>query len=284
MQTKGVVGLVVLAIVAVLGLSAVLGSFYTVDDGERGVVLRNGKYIGTAEPGLNWKAPFIDDVQTVSIRTFTVPYAGLQAYSKDQQTATIRTSVTFSIPAGSVGELYSKYGSVDNLVARELNRSIPEQVEIIFGKYNAITAVQKRDVLSADVAKAIKGAVKGPLLIEGVKVENIDFSGAYETSIEDRMKAEVKVETEKQNLAKELVLAEITVAKAQALADSTLAQAKADAESITLRGDAEANAIKAKAAALRDNQNLVELTKAERWDGKLPTTMLPNGAVPFLQK
>ncbi|NWA64220.1 prohibitin family protein, partial [Pantoea sp. B9002] len=30
------------------------------------------------------------------------------------------------------------------------------------------------------------------------------------------------------------------------------------------------------------NQNLVELTKAERWNGVLPTTVLPDGAVPFI--
>jgi hypothetical protein len=49
-----------------------------------------------------------------------------------------------------------------------------------------------------------------------------------------------------------------------------------------LRGDAEADAIKARAAALASNQNLVELTKAERWDGKLPTTIVPNSALPFI--
>jgi hypothetical protein len=26
----------------------------------------------------------------------------------------------------------------------------------------------------------------------------------------------------------------------------------------------------------------VELTKAERWNGVLPTTVLPNGALPFI--
>lgn len=70
--------------------------------------------------------------------------------------------------------------------------------------------------------------------------------------------------------------------QAQAEADSKLAEAKADAEATRLRGEAEADAIKARAQALASNQNLVELTKAERWDGTLPTTMLPNSALPFI--
>jgi len=45
---------------------------------------------------------------------------------------------------------------------------------------------------------------------------------------------------------------------------------------------AEADAIRAKGAALRDNPTLIALTSAERWNGILPTTMVPGGAVPFV--
>ncbi|MNZ76412.1 hypothetical protein D3C78_949150 [compost metagenome] len=115
-----------------------------------------------------------------------------------------------------------------------------------------------------------------------MQVENIDFSESYERSIEERMKAEVAIQTRQQNLATEQVQAQIQVTQAQAEADSKLAQAKADAEATRLRGEAEAYAIRAKAEALASNQNLIELTKAERWDGKLPETMLPGTALPFI--
>jgi hypothetical protein len=49
-----------------------------------------------------------------------------------------------------------------------------------------------------------------------------------------------------------------------------------------LKGEAEAAAIKARADALAKNENLIALTTAEKWDGHLPETMLPGGAVPFL--
>lgn len=35
-------------------------------------------------------------------------------------------------------------------------------------------------------------------------------------------------------------------------------------------------------AALRDNPALIGLVQAEKWDGKLPVTMVPEGALPFL--
>lgn len=37
-----------------------------------------------------------------------------------------------------------------------------------------------------------------------------------------------------------------------------------------------------RARALGSNPGLVELTKAERWNGVLPTTVLPGGTLPFI--
>ena len=129
---------------------------------------------------------------------------------------------------------------------------------------------------------AIQEGVFGPVLIDSVQIENIDFSDAYEKSIELRMQAEVLVQTEKQNLEKEKVNAEIALTQAQGQANSALARARADAEATRLKGEAEAQAIEARAKALAQNVNLVELTKAERWNGVLPTTMIPNSTVPFI--
>lgn len=269
-------------IVLVTALTALFGSWYTVDQGERGVILRNGKIIGTAEPGLGFKMPLIDTVVKISTQTHTTSYQSLQAYSRDQQPATLRASVTFSIPPDQVEAVYANFKGIDSLVARLLDRQVPTQIENIFGKYTAISVVQERIKFGIDVTEAIKKSIKGPIEINSVQIENIDFSNAYEKSVEDRMRAEVEVQTQLQNLEKERVSAQIAVTQAQAAADSQLARAIAEAESIRIKGIAEATAIKSRAEALAQNQNLVELTKAERWDGKLPTTMLPTGTLPFI--
>lgn len=49
-----------------------------------------------------------------------------------------------------------------------------------------------------------------------------------------------------------------------------------------MAGEAEAAAIDAKGRALKDNPQLVDLVQAERWDGVLPTTMVPGGSVPMV--
>ncbi len=268
--------------VVLLVLVTLMGSWYTVNETERGVLLRNGALVGVIEPGLSFKIPFIESVKFISVQSNATTYQGLQAYSKDQQTATLNVSVSWHVVPAEVGKVYTQYQDLDGLVSRLISRQVPTQVENVFGQYNAVSSVQNRGKFVADVSKAIKDSIAGPVVIDGVQVENIDFSDDYERSIALRMKAEVEVKTREQMLATEQVEAQIVVTRAQADADSKVAQAKADAEATRLRGSAEADAIKAKTLALSSNPMLIELTKAERWDGKLPTTVLPNGTLPFI--
>lgn len=273
----GLIGAGVIGALIVIG-----GSFYTVDEGERGVILRTGKVVGTASPGLNFKLPVMDHVKTIDVQTNSQIYSNVLVYSRDQQTASLKLSVNYRIPADRVGEVYSTYGSMTNLVGRLLDRQVPEEAKSVFGRFNAVTAIQDRSRLSAEIQDAIKKSVTGPIIIESVQLENIDFSDVYEKSIEDRMLAEVEVQKIQQNAEREKVQASIKVIQAQANADATLAAATAEAKAIKLRGDAEAEAVAAKGKALRDNPNLPSLITAERWDGKLPETMVPGGAVPFM--
>ncbi|WP_380178600.1 prohibitin family protein [Kalamiella sp. sgz302252] len=260
----------------------ILMSFYTVKEGERGVLLRYGKIVKIAEPGLGFKIPFIETVKTISIHNHAMLLNSIQTYSRDQQPATMSVSVNYHVPASEVEKLYISYTTLQNMTERLIARQIPTQLENVFGQYTAISAVQDRAKLVQDVQNALRKSIVGPVMIDSVQVENIDFSDAYEKSIEDRMKAEVAIATRRQNLETEKIQAQIAITQAEAEAASQLAAAKAEAESIRLKGAAEAEAIRLRGQALRDNPSLVSLTTAERWDGKLPATMVPGGSVPFI--
>jgi len=280
MRTGFTIGGAVVA--GLIGLTVLGGSWYTVDQGERGVILRNGAITGTADPGLGFKLPIVDTVVDIDIRTRANLYENVMAYSRDQQTAGLNVSVNYRVPADQVLNVYENYGSVENLRSRVLDRKVFDQTKNVFGQFNAVTAIQERARLVADVQMAIQNAVQGPIIIESVQIENIDFSDAYENSIEQRMLAEVEVQKIQQNAEREKVQAEIKVIQAQADADARVAQATAEATAITLTGNAEAEAINARGRALRDNPTLIQLVSAERWNGVLPTTMVPGAAVPFV--
>jgi regulator of protease activity HflC (stomatin/prohibitin superfamily) len=272
MTERGIVGTAIAVIVGLIALVILGGSFYTIDAGERGVILRNGKVVGTAEPGLSFKLPIVDNVKEITVQTQARLYEKVMVYSKDQQNAVLQISVNYRLPADQVTTIYSEYGGQDGVMTRLLDRQVPEEVKNVFGRFNAVTAIQERERLSKEVQEAIQASTKNPVIIvESVQIENIDFSEAYEQSIEQRMLAEVEVQKVQQNAQREKVQAEILVI-----------QAKAEADAKKLQGDAEAHAINARGKALRDNPSLVELVQAEKWDGKLPTTMVPGQTVPFI--
>jgi regulator of protease activity HflC (stomatin/prohibitin superfamily) len=214
----------------------------------------------------------VDSVKEINVQTQARLYEKVMVYSRDQQTADLYVSVNYRIASDQVEQIYSEFGGREGIVNRLLDRQVPEEVKNVFGQFNAVTAIQERARLSTEVQNAIQKAVTTPLLIvESVQVENIDFSDAYEQSIEQRMLAEVEVQKVQQNAQREKVQAEIAVI-----------QAKAQADAVKLQGDAEAHAINARGKALRDNPSLVELVQAEKWNGVLPTTMVPGQTVPFI--
>jgi regulator of protease activity HflC (stomatin/prohibitin superfamily) len=271
-EGKMIVGSAVAVLVGIIALVILGGSFYTIDAGERGVILRNGKVVGTAEPGLSFKLPIVDSVREITVQTQARLYEKVMVYSRDQQSAELQVSVNYRLPSDQVETIYTEYGGASGVLTRLLDRQVPEEVKNVFGRFNAVTAIQERERLSREIQEAIQAATKNPVIIvESVQIENIDFSDAYEQSIEQRMLAEVEVQKVQQNAQREKVQAEILVI-----------QAKAEADAKKLQGEAEAYAINARGKALRDNPALIELVQAEKWNGVLPTTMVPGQTVPFI--
>lgn len=282
-MTKSTTTFAAAGVVFLILIFCAFGSWFQVDQGERGVVLRNGKLVGIAEPGLGFKVPFIDSVKTVSVREHTFNFEKLEAYSYDQQPATLRVSVTYRVPDTRVDDLYAEYGTLENLQTRVLERRTFDAVKNVFGKFTAVSAIQNREKLGVDVNNAVRTSMGDtPVVIAGVQIEEVGFSTAYEQSIEQRMLAQVQIETTRQQKDTAVINAEIQVLRAQADADALRAQFTAEADGIKLRGEAEATAIRARAEALAANTNLVNLNAIDKWDGKLPTTQVPGTALPFI--
>lgn len=282
MKTFGAIigGIIVLAILFVVG-----GSFYTVDQGAEAVILRNGAIAGTEGPGFHTKTPFIDAVVYQSLRADTVQVDKMQAYSNDQQPANIRISVTYQPLSNSGQKLYSLYGGTQGFLDKILTPRIYSEFKNVFGQYTAEQAIKQREKLNLDVLEKLRNNLDeatGLIGLVSVQVEDISFSDAYVASIEQKQLATVEVQKRQQELAQKKIEAEITVVNAQAQADSNLAVATAAAQATKLTGEADAYAIKVKSDALSANPNLIALTTAERWNGILPTTIPPNGTVPFL--
>jgi regulator of protease activity HflC (stomatin/prohibitin superfamily) len=282
---KGIIWLFALFVFVIIGLTILFGSWYTVDQTERGVLLRNGAFETVVQPGLNFKWPWVEAVYKIDMQTKNFEYQKVNAYSADQQPADLKISVTLHVTPGKEEEMYSRFaGDETAAVSRLITPHMNQEVKVVFGQYTAQRAITDRGKLNIDAAGALRSAIAyDPIFtIEGVQIEDINFSPDYIRSVEARMQAEVQVQQKTQELAQEKIKADIAVTQATGRANSVVAEAKANAEAVILRGNAEATAIRAKADALSSNSNLIALTQAERWNGALPTTMVPGSAVPFI--
>jgi regulator of protease activity HflC (stomatin/prohibitin superfamily) len=267
-------------VIAVAALVVLFSTYFTIDQGERGVILHNGAIAGEAEPGLHFRMPIITSIQKISVQIQKEAFEKtgevdnrLQAYSRDQQPATIAMAVNYHVTDASA--VYAQYGSLTNMKQRIINSRAYEQVKNVFGQFDAADAIQKRALLNAEVFAAIRKSVSGPVVIDSVQIEDITFSSQYEGAVEARMQAIVKQQQAEADKQKRIIDADASAYEVKAAAD-------AKAHQIEVQGKAEAGAIQARGDALRNNPSLPTLVAAEKWNGILPTTMVPGNTVPFL--
>jgi regulator of protease activity HflC (stomatin/prohibitin superfamily) len=266
---------------ALVGITIIFGSWYTVDQGERVVVTQNGAVVEDVGPGLHFKTPWIQSITTFDIRTQKSDSVKSSVYSKDIQSAELVMSVNFRIDPSKVKDIYATLG--ENYFQRIVSPNILRITKETTGRFNAAEIVQTRDKLATQITDNLSEALKGTgIIIEQVQVENVDFDDGFEHAIADRMKAEVAVQQQKQILEQQRVQADKVKIDADASAYQVKTAADAESYRITALAQATANSIQKQGEALRTSPQFVEYTKAQKWDGKLPTTMLPNGATPLI--
>ncbi len=86
-----VVGLVLALVVWVVS------GFYTIGEAQRGVVLRFGNYYQTVEPGLSWKATFIDRVFPVDVETVRSQPASGFMLTRDENLVRVEMDVQYRV-------------------------------------------------------------------------------------------------------------------------------------------------------------------------------------------
>lgn len=85
--------LIVIIVVAALFWAGM--GFYTVDQPERGVVLRLGKYYETVNPGLQWNPPLIDDVTKVNTEMVRTHNHNSQMLTEDENIVYVDLTVQY---------------------------------------------------------------------------------------------------------------------------------------------------------------------------------------------
>ncbi len=295
-------------------------SFHTVDAGEVAVV----KHMGDARQ-VRTSGTYFDFWITEKYQIYDAKVQNLNisttAYSKDAQTMDVNMTVQYQIDSSKVIEIAKHYGNLDVLGNRIESVSI-EKAKSVLSAYSAMTIIETRSNISPEVETVIKDNVNDNYYVNIVAVvlTNIDFTDAFEKTVEDKMIAEqekLKAEFEKEtaiiNAEKELEVAKkqaearLEIAKAEAQAQIEVA--KAEAQAIQLKSIEVARAlgftineteVKDKDGKVTDILYEIDFTgKSEaevklisdylkyveylsKWDGKLPSVMITDGNAQIL--
>ena len=151
-----IVALVLLAIVAVIVLSLVLGSFFTVNTAQVAVISRFGKFLRVADPGLNWKVPYFDSVAgLVSLRVNQITLT-METKTKDNVFVTIPISVQNRVRPEKVYDAYYKLSDpvaqIKSYVEQVILGHVPGMtLDEVFASQSSIAAAVKQE-LDADMA------------------------------------------------------------------------------------------------------------------------------------
>lgn len=238
--------------------------FTTIGAGQVGVYTRLGAYEKTVGPGLHWRTPFVEDVDKFDVQT-QKEQTEAAAASKDLQTVNATVAVNYNVNADLIGDLYVRIGR--DYKAKIIDPAVQEVVKAVTANYTAEELITKRAIVTDEILQALKVLVKDRaqgdnLTVTGVSIVNFNFSESFNAAIE------AKVTAEQNALA----------------AKNKLEQVKYEAQQQieTAKATAESQRIQSQALAAQGGEDFVQLKAIEKWNGVLPTQMLPGSAVPFL--
>jgi len=279
------------AIAILLCVAVFFMTYFTVDQNEMTVVTRFGHLEYVADPGLHFKIPFVN--ATTPYRTDIQdlrPDKGVNTYTIDNQEVDVLFTVFFRIPPDKVAYIYT-----NNRDYRQRLYSLSiDRLKAAMGQVNVQSVAEKR----GELRDAIKATLVHDAALLGVEITDfqltdMQYTDAFRQAVNNAavQKANIEaVEYQRQQAEKQAATAKIAAegqanavrAKAAGDADARLLQAAAEAKAIELQGAANAKAIQLQAEALKANPDLVELRRAERWNGALPTAVYGSAPIPFL--
>ena len=249
--------LVVLFFVIVVALS----SIKVVRQSEVKIVERFGKYYKTAEAGLNFILPFVDNIRAVvSLKQQTMDVTPQSVITKDNVTITIDTVVFYQItePIKAVYEIESLQKGIAYIAITTIRD--------IVGKMDLDSTFSSRDAINMQLRDILDEATdKWGCKVDRVEIKDIKPPVDIRDAMEKQMNAERNkraniLEAEGKRQA-DITLAEgkkqATILEAEAERESSIRRAQGLREARILEAEGNAEAIKKVAEAKAQEINLV---------------------------
>jgi regulator of protease activity HflC (stomatin/prohibitin superfamily) len=224
--------------------------------GHRGVQVTMGTVNPIAlESGWQFVNP-ISNVKDVNVQIQRGTMEGAAAGTKDLQQVHTDIVVNYRLSPDKVALIYRDFGL--NIVDKVLQPALNEAFKSVTGHYTSEELITKRDEVSQAILQQVRTKVaQFDINIDNVSLVNFGFSKAYQEAIEQKVIATQQKQKAEQDLERIKVEAASRIAQAE--------------------GEAKAIAIQASAIQSQGGQAYVQLQWIDKWDGKMPNTVV-NGS------
>ncbi|MCE9677618.1 FtsH protease activity modulator HflK [Shewanella sp. AS1] len=221
-------GFSALGFVIVLGIAIVvwgLSGFYTIKEAEKGVALRFGKYIGQVEPGLQWKATFIDEVHPVNVSNVrSIPASG-SMLTADENVVLVELDVQYIVvdpyrylfsavdansslreATDSALRYVVGHNKMDDILTTgrdQIRRDTWDEVNRIIERYNLGIEIRDVNFLPARPPEEVKDAFDDAIAAQEDEQRFIREAEAYSREIEPKARGTVQRMEQQANAYKE---------------------------------------------------------------------------------
>lgn len=249
--------ILLLAVIAFL----VINPFVMISAGERGVQLRWGAVQNDIlTEGIHWVTPIMVHVKKLSTQV-QKEQVDSSAASKDLQTVTSTIALNYHLESDKVNWVWQNLG--EDFKIRIIDPAIQESFKATTSLYTAEELITKREIVKEKAKADLKSRlIKDFIIVDELSIMDFNFSKDFNDAIEHKVKAEQTALTAK----------------------NILEQKKYEAEQIVVTAKANAEAIKIQAQAItqQGGKDYVQLQAINKWNGVLPTQMIPGATVPFI--
>lgn len=228
--------LFLIALIALLALSIVLGSFFTVETAQVAIVQRLGKFARVAGPGLNWKTPYLESVVrrlSMKVQQFDVQ---VETKTQDNVFVQIPVSIQYKVIPDAVEAAFYKLSDpvkqIESMVYNVVLGHVPKM------------KLDDTFLNQADIASDLRDNLDASMKEYGYSIVKVLISDIV---------PDQKVKAAMNDINAAQREREATVSRAETNKMLLVKQAEAEAESKRLQGEGIANQRKAIIAGLKDS-------------------------------
>jgi regulator of protease activity HflC (stomatin/prohibitin superfamily) len=228
--------LLLIALIFLLVLSIVLGSFFTVETAQVAIVQRLGKFARVAGPGLNWKTPYLESVVyrlSMKVQQFDVQ---VETKTQDNVFVQIPVSIQYKVIPDAVEAAFYKLSDpvkqIESMVYNVVLGHVPKM------------KLDDTFLNQADIASDLRDNLDASMKEYGYSIVKVLISDIV---------PDQKVKAAMNDINAAQREREATVSRAETNKMLLVKQAEAEAESKRLQGEGIANQRKAIITGLKDS-------------------------------